>query len=251
MRQATERMQQRVRADAERREARREQRAERNGAGSTRAQQAAQAKAQAALEASQSVREVFRKLASAIHPDRAADAAERERRTSLMQRANRAYERNDLLTLLSLQIETEQIDPDHLTDVPEQRIEHFNRVLKEQLRSLEREVADCAAPLMAPGRSALQQPHELDRMIEADIAGMRQVTARIESDLAGLDDPARRRAVLDSLRDDDVEDFGTFDDPGGDSDLGAMLSAPVDATPRPARNARHRAKKRKQKSPRT
>ena len=61
---------------------------------------------QAALEASQSVRDVYRKLVSALHPDREADGAERERKTALMQRANQAYERNDLLELLDDRVGT-------------------------------------------------------------------------------------------------------------------------------------------------
>lgn len=236
MRQAALRMQQRMQSDAQACEANREQRSTRRGGQPTRAQQAAEAKAQAALEASRSVREVFRKLASAIHPDRASDPLERERRTSLMQRANQAYERNDLLTLLSLQIEIEQIDPDHLTGVPERRIEHFNQVLKEQLRSLEREVADCVAELMPPsGRGKPPQPHHLDRVIDAELAGLRQVTARLESDLAGLDDPARRRVVLDHLHgDDDIDDLG------GEAGLGlALLAAMAHGAPNAARKRRH------------
>lgn len=37
---------------------------------------------------SQSIREVYRKLASALHPDREPDPVERQRKTELMQRAN-------------------------------------------------------------------------------------------------------------------------------------------------------------------
>lgn len=37
---------------------------------------------------SQSIREVYRKLAAALHPDREPDQAEKERKTALMQRAN-------------------------------------------------------------------------------------------------------------------------------------------------------------------
>ncbi|HKW84154.1 MAG TPA: molecular chaperone DnaJ, partial [Burkholderiaceae bacterium] len=59
--------------------------------------------------ATQSVREVYRRLASSLHPDREPDAGERRRKTALMQQANQAYERGDLLCLLELQIELEQI----------------------------------------------------------------------------------------------------------------------------------------------
>ena len=42
------------------------------------------------VSASQSIREVYRKLASALHPDRETDAAERVRKTGLMQRVTPA-----------------------------------------------------------------------------------------------------------------------------------------------------------------
>ena len=106
----------------------------------TRATDKAAASEQAAKEASQSVREVFRKLASALHPDRAGDEVERARRHELMQRVNHAYDEGDLLTLLTLQLETEQIDAAHLARVSTARLGHYNKVLREQVRELEQEL---------------------------------------------------------------------------------------------------------------
>jgi hypothetical protein len=82
------------------------------------------------MEPSQSVRDIYRKLASVLHPDRETDPTERERKTALIQRANQAYGRNDLLELLTLQIETEQIDAGALADIPEARLRHYNDVLQ-------------------------------------------------------------------------------------------------------------------------
>ena len=100
----------------------------------------------AALQASQSVREIFRKLARALHPDREPDAALRQRKTQLMQQANQAYAQNDLLTLLSMQLDLEQIDEQHLAGLPDARLLHYNQVLREQLTALQQEVADQALP---------------------------------------------------------------------------------------------------------
>ena len=90
--------------------------------------------------ASQSIREIFRKLASALHPDREPDATERARKTELMKRANQAYQKNDLLSLLQLQLETEQIDQNALDGIAEYRLQHYNKVLAEQLVELQHEV---------------------------------------------------------------------------------------------------------------
>jgi len=95
--------------------------------------------AQAELAAA-SVRDVYRKLASALHPDRETDLAQRDTKTALMQRVNHAYDTKDLLTLLSLQLEIEQIDPDHVARADDQRVKHYNQVLTEQLVELRAEV---------------------------------------------------------------------------------------------------------------
>lgn len=92
---------------------------------------------------SQTVREVYRKLASALHPDRAPAGmgdADRAARTALMQRANSAYEASDLLTLLELQLQIEQVDLAQVAGVPAEQVRHFNKLLAEQLRELEAEM---------------------------------------------------------------------------------------------------------------
>ncbi|MNQ67848.1 hypothetical protein D3C85_823850 [compost metagenome] len=93
-----------------------------------------------AAQASQSVREVYRKLASALHPDRETDPDERERKTVLMQRANHAYSERNLLELLHLQLEIEHIDADTLGTLSANRLKHYNQILTEQLNELQQEV---------------------------------------------------------------------------------------------------------------
>lgn len=118
-----------------------EQPAPRKGQGDTARKSAQQVRREEAeAQAGRSVREVYRKLASALHPDRETDAAERERKTGLMQRVNQAYDKGNLLDLLQLQLEVEQIDRDHIANLAEDRLRHYNRVLDEQLRELQDEV---------------------------------------------------------------------------------------------------------------
>ncbi len=100
-----------------------------------RKQQAEQALAEAQL--GQTLREMYRKLASALHPDREGDASERERKTALMSRVNVAYDNKDLLGLLELQLEVEQIDASLLNSMSEERLKHFNRVLAGQVEELQ------------------------------------------------------------------------------------------------------------------
>jgi len=86
------------------------------------------------------VREIFRKLASALHPDRESDTKQREAKTVLMQKVNQACTANDLLTLLELQLRIEQIDASHIANASAQRLKHYNKVLTEQLGELRMEV---------------------------------------------------------------------------------------------------------------
>jgi hypothetical protein len=179
----------------------------------TAAELAAERKASAAQQASLSLREIFRKLASALHPDREADATERERKTVLMKRVNQAYQNADLLELLSLQIEVEQIDSAHLAALPEQRLRHYNHVLMEQVRTLEGERNTLASPLL----------QEFDLDIAPDVRGMGLIDLEFKHRIAAvrtlkkhhcdaltaLDDSQRRRQLLDQLaaeqRDNDLD----------------------------------------------
>lgn len=119
---------------------RRAQEARQAGARSRRksaAQQRVEANAQAAKKF---LREIYRKLASAVHPDREADEARRAEKNELMQRINRAYATNDLLTLLEAQLRLEQIDPEHVARLSGERLKHYNRLLSEQLEGAKSEL---------------------------------------------------------------------------------------------------------------
>ena len=178
-------------------------------------QRKAEAAEQAAQQAGQSVREAFRRLASALHPDRETDPAAREHKTRLMQQANQAYERNDLLTLLSMQLDLEQIDGQHLANLPEERLAHYNRVLREQLAALQQELGECTAHFrVGMGLSPRQlTPAVVDNALARDITDLRHFTRLIELDIAQLRDPATRRQAIANIElpDDDDDEPDAFE----------------------------------------
>jgi hypothetical protein len=144
--------------------------------------------AEEAQRVSQSVREVYRKLAAALHPDRSdpnASDAEREQRTALMARANAAYEARDLLALLSLQLQIEQVDVAHAATVAASQVKHFNKVLAEQLREIEaeidgRQMAFCESyGLMIEVRL---HPDKLGHVIEDEIRDIQQAEYILDLD---------------------------------------------------------------------
>ena len=215
----------RERADAQERFAEEQQAARapsRSKASATKAE-AAQAKRDLAdQEVSHSIREVYRKLASALHPDREPDAAERERKTRLMQRVNDAYAAKDLLTLLGLQLEIEQIDAEHLATVSPKRLAHFTQVLRDQLAELESELAHCVMPFdLGAGWGRAITPALVDQQLSTEIAGLRATIEQLRGDLVAFRDPVKLREGLKYYPlESDTDDDDLLDD-----DLMAMLES--------------------------
>ncbi|KPW69491.1 J domain-containing protein [Pseudomonas amygdali] len=170
-------------------------------------------------EGSQSLREIYRKLASALHPDREQDADERERKTALMQRVNEAYENDNLLALLQMQMEMEieQIDQTHIDNIIDKRLKHFNRILSEQLRELEDEIHDRK---MLIREQFLMDPYEDIRPKTVNAKCVKQLKAIREhlddaqDELDALTDPKSLKAWLRDQRDmaEMLERVEEFDD---------------------------------------
>ncbi len=218
-------------ADDEERQ--RELQARAAGPAGKRAAAAAERQAQAQREASQSVREVYRKLASALHPDREPDAAERERKTRLMQQANEAYGRDDLLALLTLQLELDHIDEAHLAGLPDARITLYNRVLRDQVSALEQEIDAVKLPLRQSANLSpfdqLKNPAWVDYAVQRDLADMQRLLRDIRADTEALADPQRRSASIAGMPE-------SFDD-GGELEavllnLGSLAAPGVGRRPR-------------------
>ena len=168
---------------------------------SAKAQAAADRREEAAREVSQSVREVFRKLASALHPDREADPALRQIRTEQMQRVNLAYQSGDLLSLLNLQLEIEQIDASHLASLPAQRLTHYVSVLKEQVAELKAEIDSLIAPFIPiAGDARILMPERVERELNTELARMTREIEYARADLVKFRDPATLVDALNGLQ---------------------------------------------------
>lgn len=101
-------------------------------------QQAAEAKKQAEEKnITKSVRSLYMDLVKALHPDREPDEAEKIRKTELLKQVTTAYEANELLTLLRLQLALNRIDQSHLENLAEDQLRYYNKLLREQVSELE------------------------------------------------------------------------------------------------------------------
>jgi hypothetical protein len=147
----------------------------------------------------QSVRDIFRKLASALHPDRETDPAEHGRKTALMQRVNVAYAANDLLGLLELQLEVDQIDQTGLDNLGDDRIKQYNRILDGQVNEIGSEMyaLESAFALdMGWEFGRRRTPKAMMKGLRADIAEMRANIKSIETDLDAVVDIKKLKAWL-------------------------------------------------------
>ncbi|RJG03580.1 J domain-containing protein [Noviherbaspirillum sedimenti] len=156
-----------------------------------------------ARQINQSIREIYRKLASALHPDREPDPQERVRKTALMQRINHAYDKQNLLQLLELQLELEHIDRTAIGRIDEERLRHYNAVLKRQIAELEHETMRIESDFCAQfGISpfVMVKPETVMHELAGEIARTRQDNRDMEQDLLALEDAKGVKAWLKQLR---------------------------------------------------
>ncbi|WP_454753775.1 molecular chaperone DnaJ [Cupriavidus necator] len=167
-------------------------------------QLAAEARAQEEqAQISLSIREVYRKLASALHPDREADPQERDRKTKLMQRVNEAYNKNNLLQLLELQLELEHIDQHSINHISEDRLKHYNKILKEQICELDQEILHVETAFRySYGIEPFEalSPDTVLRNLAADIKDLRLNIRALEHDLAAFEDIKNLKGWLKTFK---------------------------------------------------
>lgn len=137
------------------------------------------------------MRDIYRKLASALHPDREPDPDKRAARTALMQRANQAYEQKDLLGLLALQLETAQINQHDLALTAPARLKLYNKALAEQLDDIQGQLGhieytfrmDFNVPPTVP-----LHPNKLVKVLDMHVKELSLSQASLEQDLQTFQD---------------------------------------------------------------
>jgi hypothetical protein len=186
-------------AQMQRNQARRDRQAQARG-GPTKAERKRE---QAAKDVSQSLRDVYRKLASTLHPDREPDATERARKTQLMQQANQAYEQGDLLQLLSLQLSVLQTDANALARADDARLKLYCQALRDQRQVLATEITQCEAPirqaLQHGPRGPLPERRALLAHVDSEAKRLKRSVAAMRSNIAQLMDPRTCAAAVDLL----------------------------------------------------
>jgi len=107
---------------------------------------------------------IYRQLAKILHPDLEQDAELKLQKEELMKQLTIAYEKNDLHTLLTMElawIQKEENNPGQLTD---NKLDIYNEVLKEQVFELEQEM-----------HNTLQHPRYLPLQKYAIFSGVQSI----------------------------------------------------------------------------
>jgi hypothetical protein len=125
-------------------------------------------------DAKSAIRTIFRQLASALHPDREPVESERLRKTGLMSEVNAAYEKNDLTTLLRLQMQVTQVDPQSTARMADDKLQAMSLLLKEQVAALEDDLDQL--------QSRLSRELCVPVRAETNEAAMTQSLQRIQAD---------------------------------------------------------------------
>ncbi|MEJ2898227.1 molecular chaperone DnaJ [Acinetobacter sp. NS-4] len=138
--------------------------------------------AQAEKLVSQSLKTVYLKIASMIHPDREPDESKKAAKTELLQRANEAYEQEDLFFLLKLQLEVEQSKTGSNKGLSTEQVKFYQQALEAQSQSLKKQIQELIDPLvwLDKAKIAVQKSKgqlnimDLYKQIDADVSAVKQ-----------------------------------------------------------------------------
>ncbi len=163
----------------------------------------------------QSLQGIYRRLVSAVHPDREADPVIRAQKTVLMQRINQAYGENDLLQLLALQHELGLMDAQAIHKLGDAHLKKYNQALKEQLATLKRKIQELQQHLadnIGISPFAMQSPHALSRDLQETIRATRQAISELQQEMKQLSQPAYLKCWIKTARRELASEDYTYDD---------------------------------------
>lgn len=130
----------------------------------------------------QSLKSVYLKIAAIIHPDRELDESKKVEKTALLQRANEAYEQQDLFFLLKLQLEVEQSKNGSNKGLSVEQVKFYQHALEAQSQALKKQIQELIDTLVWSNKAiiAVKKSKEqlnitdLYKQIDADVSAVKQ-----------------------------------------------------------------------------
>ncbi|AXY59403.1 molecular chaperone DnaJ [Acinetobacter sp. WCHAc010052] len=139
-------------------------------------------KQQAEKMAEQSLKTVYLKIASTIHPDREPDEAKKLEKTEIFQHVNAAYEQQDLFYLLKLQIQIEQDNGSNKKGLGDEQLKFYKMALDSQSQKLADQLAELIDALVWSEKAKIKvqkaqgklQISDLYAQIDEDTSALKQ-----------------------------------------------------------------------------
>ena len=135
-----------------------------------------QKREQAEQMAAQSLKTVYLKIASMVHPDREQDSAKKAEKTELFQQASQAYEQRDLFYLLKLQLQLEQNNGVGAKELSAEQVKFYKLALDAQSQQLESQISEILDSFQLVKKVKAEHVHISDvyKAIDADCAELKQ-----------------------------------------------------------------------------
>jgi hypothetical protein len=138
--------------------------------------------AKASILVNQSLKTVYLKIASIIHPDREPDESKKVEKTELLQRANEAYEQEDLFFLLKLQLEVEQSKNGSNKALTMEQVKFYQQALEAQSQALKKQIQELIDSLVWSNKAKIAVSKskgqlnitDLYKQIDADVSAIKQ-----------------------------------------------------------------------------
>lgn len=130
----------------------------------------------------QSLKTVYLKIAASIHPDREPDETKKLEKTELFQRANEAYEQQDLFYLLKLQMQVESSQSSSQKSLSAEQIKFYKMALDAQCQKLQSQIDDLidalvwseSAKITVQKSKGKLKIEDLYKQIDADTSALKQ-----------------------------------------------------------------------------
>jgi len=136
---------------------------------------------------SQTTKSIYLELVKKFHPDQERDAEKRAWKTEVMQQVTAAYQENNFLALLELQISLLEGKDKSLESISDDHLKYYNKLLKNQVDELQAEL-EATHPLYngSPYGYFYGPPHLLEMKIRRALSETKTTIQQVKNTLSGL-----------------------------------------------------------------
>jgi hypothetical protein len=148
-------------------------------------QERADKQAAAVSDMNRTTKQIYVDLVKNFHPDQESDEARRQWKTEIMKQVNVAYQENDFLKLMELQISLLEERENRLQGLGDEQLKYFNKSLRQQLEDLEREVESVNPQFNGNPFARFYSPNRAisELQLEKHIKAMKQQTKSRRSNI--------------------------------------------------------------------